>query len=232
MDKENNRRKFHTDIECVQEGFANGVAEGFPLSDQEKSDMIEHASNAFGDFLDALRCDWRNDPNSDNTPMRVAKAYVNDLWAGRYSELSDVTSFPSDGYTGIVLEKDIPVVSQCSHHHQTVLGKCHIAYIPGEDGRVIGLSKLNRIVDHFGRRGAIQEQLTMAIHNAVNKVVEKNQGVMVMINATHNCVSCRGIKHMGASMITSEVSGVFADHEKTAKQEVMHMIGFGLDAYR
>ena len=72
----------------------------------------------------------------------------------------------------------------------------------------------------------------MAIHNAVNKVVEGNQGVMVMINATHNCVSCRGIKHMGASMITSEVSGVFADHEKTAKQEVMHMIGFGLDAYR
>ena len=72
----------------------------------------------------------------------------------------------------------------------------------------------------------------MAIHNAVNKVVEKNQGVMVMINATHNCVSCRGIKHMGASMITSEVSGVFAEHEKTAKQEVMHMIGFGLDAYR
>jgi len=166
------------------------------------------------------------------TPKRVAKAYVNDLWAGRYNELSGVTSFPSDGYQGIVLEKDIPVVSQCSHHHQTILGKCHIAYIPGEEGRVIGLSKLNRIVDHFGRRGAIQEQLTMAIHNAVNKVVEGNQGVMVMINATHNCVSCRGIKHMGASMITSEVSGVFADHEKTAKQEVMHMIGFGLDAYR
>jgi GTP cyclohydrolase I len=166
------------------------------------------------------------------TPKRVAKAYVNDLWAGRYNELSGVTSFPSDGYQGIVLEKDIPVVSQCSHHHQTILGKCHIAYIPGEDGRVIGLSKLNRIVDHFGRRGAIQEQLTMAIHNAVNKVVENNQGVMVMINATHNCVSCRGIKHMGASMITSEVSGVFSDHDKTAKQEVMHMIGFGLDAYR
>ena len=194
--------------------------------------MIEEATVAYGKFLTALKCDWENDPNSMETPKRVAKAYVNDLWAGRYNELSGVTSFPSDGYQGIVLEKDIPVVSQCSHHHQTILGKCHIAYIPGEDGRVIGLSKLNRIVDHFGRRGAIQEQLTMAIHNAVNKVVENNQGVMVMINATHNCVSCRGIKHMGASMITSEVSGVFADHEKTAKQEVMHMIGFGLDAYR
>ena len=232
MDKENNRRKFHTDIECVQKGFANGVASDHPLNEDEKQAMIDEAAEHYGKFLTALKCDWQNDPNSMETPKRVAKAYVNDLWAGRYNELSGVTSFPSDGYQGIVLEKDIPVVSQCSHHHQTILGKCHIAYIPGKDGRVIGLSKLNRIVDHFGRRGAIQEQLTMAIHNAVNKVVEGNQGVMVMINATHNCVSCRGIKHMGASMITSEVSGVFAEHEKTAKQEVMHMIGFGLDAYR
>ena len=232
MDKENNRRKFHTDIECVQKGFANGVVSDHPLNEEEKQSMIDEAAEHYGKFLTALKCDWQNDPNSMETPKRVAKAYVNDLWAGRYNELSGVTSFPSDGYQGIVLEKDIPVVSQCSHHHQTILGKCHIAYIPGEEGRVIGLSKLNRIVDHFGRRGAIQEQLTMAIHNAVNKVVEGNQGVMVMINATHNCVSCRGIKHMGASMITSEVSGVFADHEKTAKQEVMHMIGFGLDAYR
>jgi GTP cyclohydrolase IA len=232
MSKENTRRKFHTDIECVQKGFANGVAEDHPLNEEEKQAMIDEAALHYGKFLTALKCDWENDPNSMETPKRVAKAYVNDLWAGRYNELSGVTSFPSDGYQGIVLEKDIPVVSQCSHHHQTILGKCHIAYIPGKDGRVIGLSKLNRIVDHFGRRGAIQEQLTMAIHNAVNKVVEGNQGVMVMINATHNCVSCRGIKHMGASMITSEVSGVFAEHEKTAKQEVMHMIGFGLDAYR
>tara|TARA_R110000751_G_scaffold90621_3_gene177829 strand:+ start:243 stop:938 length:696 start_codon:yes stop_codon:yes gene_type:complete len=230
--KENNRRKFHNDLECVQMGFANGIAYDHPLTDGQKEEMIKDATEAYGKFLDALKCDWRNDPNSMETPKRVAKSYVNDLWRGRYNALSDITSFPSDGYQGIVLEKDIPVVSQCSHHHQTILGKCHIAYIPGREGRVIGLSKLNRIVEHFSRRGAIQEQLTMAIHNAVNKVVEDNQGVMVMVNATHNCVSCRGIKHMGASMITSEVSGVFNDHNRTAKQEVMHMIGYGLDAYR
>jgi len=229
---ENNRRKFHNDIECVQMGFANGIAYDHPLTNDQKEEMIKDATEAYGKFLDTLKCDWRNDPNSMETPKRVAKAYVNDLWRGRYNALSDITSFPSDGYQGIVLEKDIPVVSQCSHHHQTILGKCHIAYIPGKEGRVIGLSKLNRIVEHFSRRGAIQEQLTMAIHNAVNKVVEDNQGVMVILNATHNCVSCRGIKHMGASMITSEVSGVFSNHNKTAKQEVMHMIGYGLDAYR
>ena len=229
---ENTRRKLHPNIESVTTGFANGQADGAPFTEKEKSKIIKEAAKHYGKFLDALKCDWRDDPNSMETPTRVAKAYVYDLWKGRYDGLSDVTSFPSDGYRGIVLEKDIPVVSQCSHHHQTVLGKAHIAYIPGEDGRVIGLSKINRIVEHFSRRGAIQKSLTMAIHKALNKVLKETEGVMVVIQATHNCVSCRGVKHMGASMITSEVSGEFADHNKTAKQEVMHMIGYGLDAYR
>lgn len=212
------------DLEVVAEGLANGVAPGFPLSDLEKEGMIINAAKAYGEFLDALGCDWKNDPNSDNTPMRVAKAYVNDLWKGRYTAMSPITSFPSDGYSGIVLEKNIPLVSQCSHHHQTIQGTVHIAYIPGENGRVVGLSKLNRVVEHFGRRGAIQEQLTVAIHKAVNKICEGNIGVMVMIKGTHNCVACRGVKHQGASMMTSEVSGVFADHTKTAKLEVLEML--------
>jgi len=127
-------------------------------------------------------------------------------------------------FLDIVLERDIPVTSMCSHHHQAILGNVHIAYIPGPEGKVIGLSKLNRIVEHFGRRGAIQEQLTVAIHNAINEICEGNIGVMVIIHAGHQCVSCRGVKHQGASMVTSEVSGVFADHTKTAKQEVLEMI--------
>lgn len=221
---ENTRRKQYQDIECVPMGYANGVAPGFPFTDREKDKMIEEAAEAFGQFLDALKCDWRNDPNSMETPRRVAKAYVNDLWKGRYTPFTEITSFPSDNYQGIVLEKDIPLISQCSHHHQTIMGVVHIAYIPGPEGNVVGLSKLNRIVDHFGRRGAIQEQLTMAIHNAIDKICEGNVGVMVMIKATHNCVSCRGVKHQGASMMTSEVSGVFADHTKTAKIEVLEMI--------
>ena len=221
---ENKRRKIHEELEVVQVGFANGIAEGFPFSDKQKEKMIMEAEKAYGKFLDALKCDWRNDPNSMETPRRVAKSYVNDLWSGRYTAMSPITSFPSDGYQGIVLEKNIPLVSQCSHHHQTIEGQVHIAYVPGLDGQVIGLSKLNRIVDHFGRRGAIQEQLTMAIHQAVNKVCEGNQGVAVMIQAKHNCVSCRGVKHSGASMMTSEVSGVFADHTKTAKIELLEMI--------
>jgi GTP cyclohydrolase I len=229
-------------LELAKAGFANGISQQLKsliedgyhrsLTDDEKWGIVKNAEEAYGKFLDALGVDWRNDPNSMETPRRVAKKLVFDMWAGRYNLPTDITSFPSDGYNGIILEKDIPVVSMCSHHHETILGKVHIAYVPSKDGKVIGLSKLNRIVEHFARRGAIQEQLTMAIHNALDKIIEGNEGIMVMMQATHNCVSCRGIKHMGASMITSEVSGVFADHTKTAKQEVMSMIGYKMDAYR
>lgn len=202
-------------IELVKEGFANGVAPGGPLDDKAKSDMIQKAAEHFGNFLDALKCDWRNDPNSDNTPMRVAKAYVTDLWAGRYEGSPNITAFPSDGYDGMVFEGGIPLTSMCSHHHQTILGKVHVAYIPGTDSKVIGLSKLNRLVEHFARRGAIQEQLTVAIHNSINTIINDNNGVAVMIEATHNCVQCRGVKHGGASMKTSKLTGAFKDDDAT-----------------
>ena len=215
----NKRRKIHEELEVVKAGFANGVAKGFPLSLQAKSDMIEDAATAFGQFLDALKCDWREDPNSMETPRRVAKAYVNDLWAGRYTAMSPITSFPSDGYDGIVIERNIPLTSMCSHHHQTIGGVVHIGYVAGDKGQVIGLSKLNRIVELFGRRGAIQEQLTSAIHNAVDKVTEGNKGVIITIVAGHNCVSCRGVKDEGASMITTKASGVFRENNNLARKE-------------
>ena len=201
------------ELELVQVGFANGVAPGFPLTEKEKDSMIEDAAEAYGKFLDALGCDWRNDPNSADTPRRVAKAYVRDLWKGRYDAMTDITAFPSDGYNGIVQESNIPVTSMCSHHHQTIGGRVSIAYVPSENGKVVGLSKLNRIVEHFGRRGAIQEQLTVAIHNAIDKICEGNLGVAVMIDATHNCVSCRGVKHHGASMQTAKLSGCFLEED-------------------
>jgi GTP cyclohydrolase I len=209
----------HKNLEVVQEGFANGVAPGFPLSSDDKQKMIEEATDAYGKFLTALKCDWENDPNSSDTPRRVAKAYVNDLWSGRYTAMSPITSFPSDGYDGIVIERNIPLTSMCSHHHQTIGGVVHIGYIAGEEGQVIGLSKLNRIVELFGRRGAIQEQLTSAIHNAVNQITDGNKGVIVTIVGTHNCVSCRGVKHQGAAMVTTKASGVFKENDNLARKE-------------
>lgn len=216
---ENKRRKNHTDLECVQTGFANGVAPGFPLTEEQKWEMVDKAEKAYGEFLTALGCDLENDPNSMETPRRVAKAYVFDLWAGRYNAMSEITSFPSDGYDGIVIERNIPISSMCSHHHQTIGGVVHIGYIAGEKGQVIGLSKLNRIVELFGRRGAIQEQLTSAIHNAVSKITEGNLGVIVTIVGTHNCVSCRGVKHQGAAMVTTKASGAFRDDTNNARKE-------------
>jgi len=212
-------KKFKLNLEVVKQGYANGVAPGFPLTDDEKWAMVDKATEAYGQFLDALGCDWRNDPNSSDTPRRVAKAYVFDLWKGRYDAPTDITSFPSDGYDGIVIERNIPLTSMCSHHHQTIGGVVHIGYVVGENGSVIGLSKLNRIVEHFGRRGAIQEQLTSAIHQAVDKICENNKGVIVTVVATHNCVSCRGVKHQGASMVTTKASGVFLNNENQARKE-------------
>jgi GTP cyclohydrolase I len=213
-------------LELVKSGFANGISTQLAtkqimfgpdarLTDVEKQEIIDDAAHHYGEFLRALGVAWENDPNSDNTPRRVAKAYVNDLWKGRYEPMSDITSFPSDGYDGIVFEGGIPLTSMCSHHHQTIEGLVHIAYIPAENGNVVGLSKLNRVVEHFGRRGAIQEQLTVAIQHAINELITDNKGVAVMIEATHNCVSCRGVKHSGASMKTAKLSGAFMTDSST-----------------
>lgn len=214
-------------IELAKAGFANGIStqlstkrefEGngnATLSKEEREAIINEAAIAYGNFLTALGVNWKDDPNSSNTPHRVAKAYVNDLWKGRYESMGEITSFPCDGYTGIIQESNIPLVSMCSHHHQKIEGKVSIAYIPSKDGKVVGLSKLNRIVEHLSRRGSIQEQLTVGIHNAVNLICENNEGVIVHIDAEHSCVSCRGVRHQGASMQTTYLSGAFEKNPET-----------------
>jgi GTP cyclohydrolase IA len=111
---ENNRKKQHTDLECVQIGFANGVAPGFPLTEKEKWSMVDEAEEAYGKFLDALGVDWRNDPNSEDTPRRVAKAYVFDLFAGRYNAMSDITSFQVMDMM-VSLLKETSQLLQCVH---------------------------------------------------------------------------------------------------------------------
>tara|TARA_R110000824_G_scaffold220241_1_gene407333 strand:- start:2677 stop:3333 length:657 start_codon:yes stop_codon:yes gene_type:complete len=194
---------------------ANG---NMPLTSVEKEQIIEDAASAYAKYLDALRIDWRNDPNSDNTPKRVAKAFVNDLAAGCYNELPNVTAFPSDGYDGMVFQGGIPVKSFCSHHHLPFSGRAHVAYIPSKDGKVIGLSKLNRIVEHYARRPQIQEGLTMQIHKAIDEICEGNKGIAVMISATHTCACLRGIKHDGCEMKTSRLSSDFLDDVATRNE--------------
>jgi len=188
-----------------------------PRTEEERQAIIDKATKAYEAYLDALGFDWRNDPNRTDTPRRVAKAFVNDLATGCYDSPPKVTSFPSDGYDGIVSQCNIPVKSLCSHHHLAFTGVAHVAYIPSLEGRVIGLSKLNRIVEFFARRPQIQEGLTIQIHNAIDEVCEKNQGVAVVVKAQHTCACLRGVKHDGCYMVTSKLSKDFMDDSKTRK---------------
>lgn len=189
-----------------------------PRTEEEKQKIIDNAAAAYEKYLDALGFDWRNDPNSDNTPRRVAKAFVNDIAAGCYDNPPDVTAFPSDGYDGIVAQTGIPVVSLCSHHHLAFTGVAHVAYIPSLDGKVIGLSKLNRIVEYYARRPQIQEGMTTQITQAVDNICEGNRGVAVVVKAQHTCACNRGVKHQGCAMITSKLTGDFMHDDKTRNE--------------
>jgi GTP cyclohydrolase I len=124
----------------------------------------------------------------------------------------------------MVFEGGIPVKSLCSHHHLPFVGVAHVAYIPSKEGKVIGLSKLNRIVEHYSRRPQVQESLTMQIHDAITKICENALGVAVVISATHTCACLRGVKHDGCEMKTSKLSGVFMDNNNLSRNEFFQFI--------
>lgn len=195
-------------------------------TEQEKQQMIEQAAEHYGRFLTALGFDWAADPHSADTPKRVAKAWVKDLIAGSINPPPDVTAFPNDeGYSGLVCQTRIPVVSLCAHHNLAFTGIAHVAYIPGKQATdmVIGLSKLNRIVDHYSRRPNIQESLTKQIHDEVDRLCIGNRGVAVVVESMHNCVRCRGIKN-DSIMKTSQLSGYFHTNEVGTRVEFFNLI--------
>jgi len=193
---------------------------------EEKAQMIDEATIYYGQFLTALGFDWAADPHSANTPRRVAKAWVNDLIVGSISPEPEVTAFPNDeGYTGLICQTRIPVVSMCAHHNLAFTGVAHVAYIAGKEkiDLVIGLSKLNRIVDFYSRRPNIQESLTKQIHDHIDRLCIGNRGVAVVIESQHNCVKCRGIKN-DSIMKTSQMSGYFWTNEIGTRQEFFNLI--------
>jgi GTP cyclohydrolase I len=194
---------------------ANG---NHPLTEQEKQSMIQEAAEHYGNYMTALGFDWKEDPNSSDTPIRVAKAFVNDLASGVYSKSPRITAFDNiDGYDGVVFQGNITVHSFCSHHHLPFIGKAHVAYIPTPDGKVIGLSKLNRIVEFYARRPQVQENLTMQIHDHVHEECTDNIGVAVMIEANHMCACVRGVKH-DATMKTAKLSNVFKNKDRVREE--------------
>lgn len=143
-----------------------------------------------------------------DTPDRVIRSWT-ELFAGYHQDPADIlaTTFGDvEGYDEMVLLKDIPFQSTCEHHMLPFIGKAHVAYMPGE--RVVGLSKLARLVDCFARRLQIQERLTKEVANALDEHLQP-AGCAVVIEAAHGCMSCRGIRKEGASMVTSTFVGAF-----------------------
>ena len=196
-----------------------------PLTEEQKQSKIEIASVHYGNFMSSLGFEWESDPNASETPLRVAKAWVNDLAEGCFNEPPKITAFDNvDKYDGIVFQGNIKVNSFCSHHHLPFIGVAHTAYIPSKEGKIIGLSKLNRIVEHYARRPQVQENLTMQIHDHINEVCTDNLGVAVMLSAGHMCACVRGVKH-DATMKTSKLSGVFMDNKNLAREEFYNFIG-------
>lgn len=192
--------------------------------DDEAFDMkIEQAAEKYGEFLTSLGYDWENDDNMKKTPYRVAKMMFKEITSGAYTEPPRIATFPSSGYTGIVTQCNIEVKSLCSHHFLPFVGVCHIGYVPVEGGKVVGLSKLNRIVHWFAKRPQLQEQLTKQIHDYLQEVLGDTLGIAVYIKASHMCVSMRGAED-DSTMVTNYCSGCFMDNKLNSRDEFLRII--------
>jgi len=166
------------------------------------------------------------DPDRDGlvrTPERIAKMYIDEIFTGlRQDPAQHLTvTFEAD-HDEMVMVRDIAVHSMCEHHLVPFAGKAHVAYIPGDDGRITGLSKIARLVDGFAKRPQVQERLTTQIADALVEELKPN-GVLVMIEAEHFCMSMRGVKKPGSLTITSAVRGLFKTNAAT-RAEAMSLI--------
>lgn len=191
--------------------------DAFEISDEEKISIIE--KNVYN-ILETLGMDLTDD-SLKGTPKRVAKAWVNELFGGLKPEKMPKTSTFDNkySYTEMLVEKNITVYSTCEHHLLPIIGKAHVAYF--SKGTVIGLSKMNRIVDYFAKRPQVQERLTMQVVKALQKALG-TEDVACVIDAKHLCVNSRGIRDVDCSTVTAEFGGKFKD--KNVKREFLDYI--------
>lgn len=192
----------------------------FDLSDVEKMSRIE---DKFRDIMDILGLDLTDDSLKD-TPKRVAKMFVQEIFSGLNPENKPAVSLFDNKYEyrQMLVERDIKLHSFCEHHFLPIYGKAHIGYFA--NGKVIGLSKLNRIVEYFSRRPQVQERLTMQIAAELKRVLKTND-VAVYIDAYHMCVQARGVQHEASSTVTSDFSGKFL--EENTRREFLQAIKAG-----
>lgn len=180
------------------------------LTDEQKRDILKEK---FTEVMQTLGLDLSDDSLMD-TPNRWAKMMVNDLMSGLSPDMFPKCTAVDNkmNYDQMVCEKGITVLSQCEHHIQTIDGFATVAYIPNQ--KVLGLSKMNRIVEYFARRPQIQERLTVQIAEALKYILETDD-VAVMIDARHYCVRARGVEDHGSSTATSHLSGAFRNEPET-----------------
>jgi len=191
--------------------------DAFERSDDEKIVLIQEKVQ---DILQILGMDL-NDDSLKGTPMRVAKMYVNEIFGGLKPEKKPKASTFKNNYRygEMLVEKNITLYSTCEHHLLPIVGKAHLAYI--SNGSVVGLSKMNRIVDYYAKRPQVQERLTLQIVQEMQQILN-TKDVACVIDAKHLCVNSRGINDISSSTVTSEFGGRFKSQE--LKQEFLNYI--------
>ena len=189
-------------------------------SDHALDPRVDALARHVRGIIEILGLDPTTDPNLVDTDRRVAKMYL-DIFAGLdEGNRPKLTTFPNDEhYTSMVMEKEIPFYSMCSHHFVPFYGHGHIAYIPNE--KIVGLSKLPRLLDFFARRPQLQERLTEQVAQVLEEEL-KPLGVMVVIEARHLCVEMRGVKKPGAVTVTSAIRGIFM--QKAVREEFLDLM--------
>lgn len=207
------------DDHFASEGDTPMRTDAFHLNDEEKIKAIEAD---FSKIMHTLGLDLTDD-SLKGTPKRVAKMFVNEIFGGlNPDKMPKMSTFENKyRYNQMLVEKDITVYSTCEHHFLPIVGKAHIGYI--SNGRVIGLSKMNRIVDYFARRPQVQERLTMQIVKAMQEALG-TEDVACVIDAKHLCVNSRGIRDIDSSTVTAELGGVFST-DPTTRREFLHYLG-------
>ena len=192
-------------------------ADAFKLSNAEKIEKINHHVHQ---IMETLGLDMTDD-SLRGTPQRVAKMYVNEIFSGLDPKIKPKASTFDNHYKygEMLVEKNITVYSTCEHHLLPIVGRAHVAYI--SSGKVVGLSKMNRIVNHFARRPQVQERLTMQIVKEL-QIALNTKDVACIIDAKHLCVNSRGINDIESSTVTSEYGGKFKD--ENVRKELLNYI--------
>jgi GTP cyclohydrolase I len=208
-------------------GSADGASAPAPESSNGSAPFkvdLDRIAAAVHEMLEAIGEDPARDGLRD-TPSRVARMYA-EIFSGLHEvpEHHLQVTFEA-GHDEMVMVRDIPLYSVCEHHLLPWIGEAHVAYIPNEDGRVTGLSKLARLVDGYARRPQVQERLTTQIADAIERTLAP-RGVMVVIQAEHLCMSMRGVRKPGSRTMTSAVRGLFRDSAAT-RNEAMGFIHEG-----